>query len=78
MNCAMMNGMTTSVKGSESEVALFLHQMIPHHQNAVNMAKGEWERNCVFISLSFRGNNILSNLTSVSITSSHEDGKSTV
>jgi len=39
MNCAMMNGMTTSVKGSESEVALFLHQMIPHHQNAVNMAK---------------------------------------
>lgn len=34
-------GMTTSVKDSESEVALFLHQMIPHHQNAVNMAKGE-------------------------------------
>jgi len=39
MNCAMMSGMTTSVQGSESEVALFLHQMIPHHQNAVNMAK---------------------------------------
>lgn len=39
MNCAMMNGMTTSVKGVESEVGLFLHQMIPHHQNAVNMAK---------------------------------------
>eukprot|EP00986_Skeletonema_menzelii_P021049 scaffold33005_cov177-Skeletonema_menzelii.AAC.5 len=39
MNCAMMVGMTTSVKDSESEVALFLHQMIPHHQNAVNMAK---------------------------------------
>ena len=33
--------MTTSVKDSESEVALFLHQMIPHHQNAVNMAKGK-------------------------------------
>lgn len=41
MNCAMMSGMTASVQGSESEVALFLHQMIPHHQNAVNMAKGE-------------------------------------
>ena len=39
MNCKMMAGMTTSVKGSESEVALTLHQMIPHHQNAVNMAK---------------------------------------
>lgn len=39
MNCAMMSGMTSSVQGSESEVALFLHQMIPHHQNAVNMAK---------------------------------------
>lgn len=39
MNCAMMNGMTTSVKDTESETALFLHQMIPHHQNAVNMAK---------------------------------------
>ena len=33
--------MTSSVKDSESEVALFLHQMIPHHQNAVNMAKGK-------------------------------------
>jgi len=43
MNCAMMAGMTTSVKESESEVALFLHQMIPHHQNAVNMAKGKLE-----------------------------------
>ncbi|KAL7554971.1 hypothetical protein ACHAWF_018546 [Thalassiosira exigua] len=39
MNCAMMAGMTTSVNETESEVALFLHQMIPHHQNAVNMAK---------------------------------------
>ena len=39
MKCAMMSGMTTSVKGSESEVALFIHQMILHHQNAVNMAK---------------------------------------
>lgn len=40
MNCAMMVGMTSSVKESQSEIALFLHQMIPHHQNAVNMAKG--------------------------------------
>merc|ERR1712003_346233 len=39
MNCAMMNGMTISVQGSKSEIALFLHQMIPHHKNAVNMAK---------------------------------------
>lgn len=38
MDCAMVNGMTNTVK-SESEVALFIHQMIPHHQNAVNMAK---------------------------------------
>merc|ERR1712037_1045588 len=38
MNCAMMAGMTTGIE-SQSEVALFLHQMIPHHQNAVNMAK---------------------------------------
>lgn len=30
--------MTNHVR-SESEVALFIHQMIPHHQNAVNMAK---------------------------------------
>lgn len=42
MNCAMMAGMTTSVKDAQSEVALFLHQMIPHHQNAVNMAKGRF------------------------------------
>lgn len=41
-NCTW-SGMTTSVKESESEVALFLHQMIPHHQNAVNMAKGKLE-----------------------------------
>jgi len=36
MNCAMMIGMTTNV---DDEKSLFLHQMIPHHQNAVNMAK---------------------------------------
>merc|ERR1719201_3045842 len=39
MNCAMTAGMTSSLSGSESEKALFMHQMIPHHQNAVNMAK---------------------------------------
>jgi len=38
MDCHMMAGMTTGVS-SESEIALFLHQMMPHHQNAVNMAK---------------------------------------
>merc|ERR1719396_124497 len=32
----MMAGMTTK---ADDEVSLFLHQMIPHHQNAVNMAK---------------------------------------
>ena len=33
----MMVGMTTG--GNEGDVALFNHQMIPHHVNAVNMAK---------------------------------------
>ncbi|KAL3907356.1 MAG: hypothetical protein SGILL_008911, partial [Bacillariaceae sp.] len=37
MNCHMMASMTTTAEGSNS--ALFSHQMIPHHQNAVNMAK---------------------------------------
>ena len=36
MNCAMMVGMTSH---ATSEIGLFIHQMIPHHQNAVNMAK---------------------------------------
>jgi hypothetical protein len=38
MNCHMLSGMTTNV-AARSEVALFIQQMIPHHQNAVNMAK---------------------------------------
>lgn len=38
MNCHMFAGMTTNVNAG-SENALFIHQMIPHHQNAVNMAK---------------------------------------
>jgi len=38
MNCAMVAGMTTK-KTANSDIALFIHQMIPHHQNAVNMAK---------------------------------------
>lgn len=38
MNCAMAVGMTTNVN-KESASALFMHQMIPHHQNAVNMCK---------------------------------------
>jgi len=37
-NCAMLAGMTTGLTAG-SETALFIHQMIPHHQNAVNMAK---------------------------------------
>jgi len=39
MNCAMMAGMTSSLGGKEDKIALFIHQMIPHHQNAVNMGK---------------------------------------
>lgn len=38
MNCAMTVGMTTNVNQG-SAIALFMHQMIPHHQNAVNMCK---------------------------------------
>lgn len=38
MNCAMTVGMTTNMH-MDDPVALFLHQMIPHHQNAVNMCK---------------------------------------
>jgi len=38
MNCAMTAGMTTNVN-TDSSIALFIHQMIPHHQNAVNMCK---------------------------------------
>ena len=38
MNCHMFDHMTTGMAAS-SEIALFLNQMIPHHQNAVNMAK---------------------------------------
>jgi len=38
MNCAMAVGMTTNVNSNEA-LALFTHQMIPHHQNAVNMCK---------------------------------------
>ena len=34
----MLVGMTTNSE-SESATALFVHQMVPHHQNAVNMAK---------------------------------------
>jgi len=38
MNCAMLAGMTTNVH-NDNALALFSHQMIPHHQNAVNMCK---------------------------------------
>jgi Domain of unknown function (DUF305) len=43
-NCFMMDGMTTGVKAS-SETVLFVHQMVPHHQNAVNMAKSTLHTN---------------------------------
>eukprot|EP00585_Thalassiosira_rotula_P001792 CAMPEP_0196134476 /NCGR_PEP_ID=MMETSP0910-20130528/3370_1 /TAXON_ID=49265 /ORGANISM="Thalassiosira rotula, Strain GSO102" /LENGTH=803 /DNA_ID=CAMNT_0041394411 /DNA_START=118 /DNA_END=2529 /DNA_ORIENTATION=+ len=36
MNCHMIQSMTTYAAGTSE---LFCHQMIPHHQNAVNMAK---------------------------------------
>jgi hypothetical protein len=45
MNCAMLDGMTTYYGGddisveSTNDVILFIRQMIPHHRNAVNMAK---------------------------------------
>jgi len=39
MNCHMMSSMTNSASGPGEVLALFNHQMIPHHQNAVNMAK---------------------------------------
>jgi len=38
MNCAMAVGMTSNIH-MNSAIALFVHQMIPHHQNAVNMCK---------------------------------------
>jgi uncharacterized protein (DUF305 family) len=38
MDCHMMAQMTTGAS-TNSEAALFVHQMVPHHQNAVNMAK---------------------------------------
>ena len=37
-NCGMMSGMTTGVRATD-DASLFVHQMIPHHQNAVNTAK---------------------------------------
>lgn len=37
-DCEMFVGMTTGVRANSPD-ALFIHQMIPHHQNAVNMAK---------------------------------------
>ena len=38
MNCHMLAGMTTYARAKDS-VAVFILQMIPHHQTAVNMAK---------------------------------------
>lgn len=64
MNCKMLIGMTTNVN-ADSAVALFNHQMIPHHANAVNMCKAllksgevpcddllnEEDNNCVLVVL---------------------------
>jgi hypothetical protein len=47
MNCHMFAGMTTHA--TQGDVALFIHEMIPHHQNAVNMAKSllaKWSQKC--------------------------------
>mmetsp|Transcript_41036 Transcript_41036/g.60229 ORF Transcript_41036/g.60229 Transcript_41036/m.60229 type:complete len:431 (+) Transcript_41036:83-1375(+) len=38
MDCHMVVSMTNKVQAQDQR-ALFIHQMIPHHQNAVNMAK---------------------------------------
>lgn len=38
INCHMIAGMTTGFTTNDP-IALFVYQMIPHHQNAVNMAK---------------------------------------
>ena len=38
LNCAMFRGMTASA-ATDDAVALFIHQMVPHHVNAINMAK---------------------------------------
>jgi len=38
MNCAMLVGMTTNVNENNA-IGLFNHQMIPHHENAINMCK---------------------------------------
>jgi len=46
MNCAMQHGMTTYAH-SNSAIALFNHQMIPHHQNAVNMCKSLLKTNAI-------------------------------
>lgn len=37
MNCHMFAGM--SLKSSDSDIGLFIDNMIPHHENAINMAK---------------------------------------
>jgi uncharacterized protein (DUF305 family) len=43
MNCYMMAGMTTGA--SDDDNTIFFHQMIPHHVNAVNMAKALFKTN---------------------------------
>lgn len=37
MDCAMFSGMTSGMESGDEDV-LFVHQMIPHHQNAVNVS----------------------------------------
>merc|ERR1712176_262292 len=38
IDCAMNHGMTIKVQ-NDNPIVVFMHQMIPHHHNAVNMAK---------------------------------------
>jgi len=39
MDCAMFKGMTSTITDTMAGTDLFNYQMIPHHRNAVNMAK---------------------------------------
>ena len=39
IDCAMNAGMRVDYEGKAEQFVTFLQQMIPHHQNAVNMAK---------------------------------------
>ena len=48
MDCAMDKNMMTNLD-TTSDVASFMHQMIPHHENAINMAKLLLKQNALTI-----------------------------